>query len=106
MSKTFRYTRVMSRAYDSYRDNYEDDGIEFDYEVSNDELLPVIVNILFEDYFEKNKQIAENRELVRAVKASINEMVTVNDLVDIFVEAYEDDLKEIFRDDAMDWFNG
>ena len=106
MSKTFRYTRVMSRAYDSYRDNYEDDGIEFDYEVSNDELLPVIVNILFEDYFEKNKQIAENRELVRAIKASINEMVTVNDLVDIFVEAYEEDLKEIFRDDAMDWFNG
>ena len=106
MSKTFRYTRVMSRAYDSYRDSYEDDGIEFDYEVSNDELLPVIVNTLFEDYFEKNKQIAENRELVRAVKASINEMVTVNDLVDIFVEAYEDDLKEIFRDDAMDWFNG
>ena len=106
MSKTFRYTRVMSRAYDSYRDSYEDDGIEFDYEVSNDELLPVIVNTLFEDYFEKNKQIAENRELVSAVKASINEMVTVNDLVDIFVEAYEDDLKEIFRDDAMDWFNG
>lgn len=106
MSKTFRYTRVMSRTYDSYRDSYEDDGIEFDYEVSNDELLPVIVNILFEDYFEKNKQIAENRELVRAVKASIKEMVTVNDLVDIFVEAYEDDLKEIFRDDAMDWFNG
>ena len=106
MSKTFRYTRVMSRAYDSYRDSYEDDGVEFDYYVSNEELLPVIVNILFEDYFEKNKQIAENKELIKSVKASIKEMVTVNDLLDIFVEAYEDDLKEIFRDDAMDWFNG
>ena len=106
MSKTFRYTRVMSRAYDSYRDSYEDDGVEFDYYVSNDELLPVIVNILFEDYFEKNKQIAENKELIKSVKASIKEMVMVNDLLDIFVEAYEDDLKEIFRDDAMDWFNG
>jgi hypothetical protein len=105
MSKTFRYTRINSRAYDSYRDSYEDDGVDFDYSVDNDEMLPVIANFLFEDYFENNPQIIENKELTKSIKEGIRQMIKENDLIDIFAETYEDWLKEIFRDDAMDWFN-
>lgn len=105
MSKTFRYTRIMSRAYDSYRDNYEEDGVEFDYSVDNDEMLPVIANFLFEDYFEGNQQIIQSKELTKSIKEGIRQMIKENDLIDIFAETYEDGLKESFRDDAMDWFN-
>lgn len=105
MSKTFRYTRITSRAYDSYRDNYEEDGVDFDYSVDNDEMLPVIADFLFEDYFEGNQQIIESKELTKSIKEGIRQMIKENDLIDIFAETYEDVLKEVFRDDAMDWFN-
>lgn len=105
MSKTFRYTRINSRCYDSYRDSYEEDGVDFDYSVDNDEMLPVIANFLFEDYFENNPQIVENKELTKSIKEGIRQMIKENDLIDIFAETYEDGLKETFRDDAMDWFN-
>ena len=101
MSKTFRYTRVTSRAYD----NCEEDGVEFDYRVDNEELLPAIVNILFEDYYEDNHQIIESKELTEAVKEGIRKMVKDNELIDTFADIYEDWLKEVFRNDAMDWFN-
>lgn len=101
MSKTFRYTRVISRAYD----NCEEDGVEFDYRVDNEELLPAIVNILFEDYYEGNRQISESKELTKSLKEGIRKMVNDNELIDTFADIYEDWLKEVFRNDAMDWFN-
>lgn len=105
MSKTFRYTRINSRCYDSYRDSYEEDSVDFDYSVDNDEMLPVVANFLFEDYFESNPKIIESKELTKSIKEGIRQMIKENDLIDILVEVYEDGLKEVFRNDAMDWFN-
>ena len=105
MSKTFRYTRITSREYDCYKDKYEEYGDEFEYEVENMDLLPVIVDLLFEEYYEVNNAICENEELVKSIKKSIKNMVGDFDLTEHFADAYENELKEIFRDEAMDWAN-
>ena len=105
MSKTFRYTRITSREYDCYKDRYEEYGDEFEYEVENMDLLPVIVNLVFEEYYEGNNAICENEELVKSIKQGIKNMIGDFDLINYFADCYEETLKEIFHDEAMDWAN-
>lgn len=105
MSKTFRYTRIDSRCYDCYKDRYEEDGVDFDYEVENSELLPVLVDLMFDDYFGEDSVVCENEELKKSVKEKLSKLIDEQDMTSMLADNYEDSLKEIFRDDAMDWFN-
>jgi hypothetical protein len=104
MSKTFRYTKFTGHYYCQYSDEWEEDGVDFDYAVDNEKLLPVIVNLLFEDYFEDIDLISDDEELTKLIKTKLSAMVEDGDLVEGFADQYEDTLKEIFQEEAMEWY--
>ena len=105
MSKTFRYTKFTGHYYCQYSEEWEQDGVEFDYEVEDDELLPIIVNFLFGDYFEGDKNYCSNEKAVKAIKENLKRMVEESELIEVFADQYEETLKEIFEQEAMDFYN-
>lgn len=102
MSKTFTYTKFTGHYYCQYSDEWEEDGVEFDYEVDDEDLLPAIVDLLVDDYFMDDNGVMRNEELRKAVKERLSKLIEENDLVEPLADQYEDTLKEIFQDKAMD----
>ena len=90
MSKTFTYTKIDTVVYDSKRDKYEEYGYEFEYEVSDDDLLDQVVEFLKEDFSNSD------------VKQTLKCLIKTLDLLDVFVECYEDSLKDAFEQEALD----
>ena len=105
MSKTFRYTKFTGHYYCQYSDEWEEDGVEFDYEVSDEELLPEIVDLVFEDYFGEDSVICESEERTEAVKNKLRDIISDNYLIGQFADQYEDTLKEIFEREALEYYN-
>ena len=105
MSKTFKYTKFTGHYYCQYSDEWEEDGIEFDYEVEDDELLPEIVDLVFEEYFGDDKAICESEERTNDVKERLMLLIEENDLIGAFADEYEETLKDIFEKEAMEWYN-
>ena len=106
MSKTFRYTKFTGHYYCQYSDEWEEDGVEFDYEVEDKDLLPVIVNLVFEDYLESNELYCDNEEIVKAIKESLKRFIEESELIGVLADQYEDTLKDIFEDEALERYNG
>lgn len=105
MSKTFRYTKITGHYYCQYSDEWEEDGVEFDYEVDDDQLLPEIVDLLFEDYFGDDKLICDSEERTKEVKERLARLIEESDLIGTFADQYEDSLKDIFQNEALEWYN-
>lgn len=95
MSKTFTYTKITSRYYDEKRDDYEEYGFEFDYEVDDNDLLDAVVDLLIGDYF-------DNMDVVNNVRQKLRCMIRDFDMLDEFADAYEDSLKEMFEEEALE----
>lgn len=104
MSKTFRYTKFTKYHYCDYSDEWEEDGVEFDYEVEDKDLLPVIVNLLVDDYFSDDNDVMHNEDLRKSVKENLKKLIDEQDMVSILADNYEDTLKEIFREEAMEFY--
>lgn len=100
MSKKFTYTKITGHYYCQHSDDWEQDGIDFDYEVQDRDLLPEVVALVFKDYF---GDIGFNEG---DIKEGLAKMIEEQDLLDQLADNYEDTLKEIFKDEAMDWYNG
>lgn len=105
MSKKFTYTKFTKYCYCGYSDEWEEDGIEFDYEVDDRDLLPVIVDLLFDDYFGDDKKICESKERKKEVKERLTRLIQESDLIGTFADQYEDSLKEIFQNEALEFFD-
>lgn len=105
MSKTFKYTKFAKYHYCEFSDEWEEDGVEFDYEVEDRDLLPVIVNLVFDDYFESNELYCENEKIAHSIKENLSKMIEENDLIGTFADQYEETLKEIFKQEALDFYN-
>lgn len=100
MSKKFTYTKITGHYYCQHSDDWEQDGIDFDYEVQDKDLLPEVVKLVFNDYF------GDIGFKEGDIKEGLAKMIEEQDLLDQLADNYEDTLKEIFQDDAMDWYNG
>ena len=97
MSKTFTYEKVVGRYFVERKDDYEEDFVEFDYEVCDEDLLSEIVDLLIEDYF----GTGGGERLKHTLRCMINDL----DLLDVLVDCYEDSLKEIFEQEALDSYD-
>ena len=100
MSKKFTYTKITGHYYCQHSDDWEQDGIDFDYEVKDRDLLPEVVRLVFKDYF---GDIGFNEG---EIKEGLAKMIEEQDLLDQLADQYEDTLKEIFQDEAMDSYEG
>ena len=105
MSKKFTYTKITGHYYCQHSDDWEEDGVEFDYEVEDSKLLPEIVDLIFDDYFKDDKVVCENEELKKSVKEKLAKIIDENYLVEQLADQYEDTLKDIFHDEAIDCYN-
>ena len=80
---------------------YEDEDVEFEYEVDNSKLLPAVAELLFADYFlcVRGK---EANIVFKGLKKMIDELDILEELADI----YEESLEDAFEDEAIDWYRG
>lgn len=89
--KTFTYTKITGHYYCQYSDEWEEDGVEFDYEVEDDRLLDVVVDLLYYEQFEG-----------KVTKEELIEFIEEFDLLDKIADGYEEQLKEIFEKEAFE----
>ena len=89
--KTFTYTKITGHYYCQYSDEWEEDGVEFDYEVEDDRLLDVVVDLLYYEQFEG-----------KVTKEELIEFIEEFDLLDKIADGYEEQLKDIFEKEAFD----
>lgn len=95
MAKTFIYTKTNNQYYLKESDEYEYDGIEFEYKISDDEVLDAILDFIVDEYF---PDFCE--KLIDKIKTFIKDC----DLLDDLFEIYKDQLKDYFEDDAFEYF--
>ena len=105
MSKTFTYTKVTSEYYLPYTDDWEQDGVDFHYEVSDEDLLPKVVDLVFDEFF-YSKKTTDDTDLRKTLRESIKNFINRTDVLGQLIEVYEEDLKEIFKNEAFDNYNG
>ena len=89
--KTFTYTKITGQYYLDYTDEWEEDGIEFDYDVEEDDLADAIVQLLQEDGYFENVEIDDLKEFILNFG-----------LVDKLADEYESELKEMFKKEAFE----
>jgi hypothetical protein len=98
MSKFFRYEKVTGHYFCQYQNDWELYTVEFDYEVADEDLLPEILQLLLEEYFSD----CENEDFI---KQRLSKMIEENHLIEKFATRYEATLKEIFRQEALEFYN-
>lgn len=89
--KTFTYTKITGQYYLDYTDEWEEDGIEFDYDVEENDLADAIVQLLQEDGYFEDVEID-----------NLKEFILNFGLVDKLADEYESELKEMFEKEALD----
>lgn len=100
MSKVFRYEKIGRKV--NLKDRYEEYGDEFGYKVEDNELLEEVVNVVFDDYFDDGSGVRYNVDIRKLIEKGIKNFVKDFGFLDDIVDAYEDCLKEIFREEAFD----
>jgi hypothetical protein len=96
MSKTFNYTKVTEVG--EVCGSNEEFGEKFDYEVSDNQLLEALVDIIWADYFRLvNSDICFLKEVIK--KFIINE-----DLLETLVDRNEEYLHDYFESEALQWY--
>ena len=105
MSKKFNYTKMTGHYYCQYSDEWEEDGVEFDYEVEDKDLLPHIIELVYNDYFGENDLLCDNEERINAIKEELRRFINDTDLIEPLSDSYEHILKDIFQQEAFDFHN-
>lgn len=85
---TFTYTKITNTYYLSDTDEWEEDGIEFTYEPTYQQLKQEVKELITRDYGESSWSMIDELDLVECV-----------------AQFYEDELKDIFEKEAMEWYN-
>lgn len=88
--KTFNYFKSMGAIYDRNGEYDGDEGYDFDFNVSDSDVLDEIVYLIDRDYF-------DGKSDVKKLRAFLSDF----DLLDQVFEEYEEELKDIFEEDAM-----
>ena len=85
---TFTYTKITNTYYLSDTDEWEEDGIEFTYEPTYQQLKQEVKELITRDYGESSWSMIDELDLVECV-----------------AQFYEDELKDIFEQEAMEFYN-
>ena len=103
MSKTFTYSRQCGPSYYSEQTDEEFyDTEDFEYEVDSSSIREALSEIITDDYFSKIPAVKNNKELKSEIEKAVASFIGDNDLEDDLADAYEDELKEHFEEEAFD----
>lgn len=84
----FTYTKITGHYFCKSSDEWEEDGIEFTYQPNYYSLRQEIKLLVIRDYGEKAWEMVEDLDLFECV-----------------AEGYKEELKDIFEEEAMEWYN-
>ena len=91
MSITFTYTKITGQYYLDYTDEWEEYGVDFEYEVDSEQIAKEVAKLVNRDYF----KYGDNS---KAIELFISDC----DILEEVAEMYYDELREIFREEAME----
>lgn len=100
MSKTFKYTKFAKYHYCEHSQEWEEDGVEFDYEVEDEKLLPTVIDLLCADYAYK-----QSEEFESILKVTLERMIIEKNMLGLLCDNYETQLKDIFEREALEFYN-
>ena len=84
----FTYTKITGHYFCKASDECEEDGIEFTYEPTREQLTSALQPIIEKEYGFMAWQMIDDLDLIEEV-----------------AERYEEELKDIFEQEAMEWYN-
>jgi hypothetical protein len=99
MSKTFTYTADGKMYCVDDRDICMYDSIDFEYEVDDDKLLDDIVDLLYNEYFED--KLFASEEKCKQFKKAFGNLISDFDFLDDLVDKYEDTIKDMHEEEAL-----
>lgn len=79
-----------------------DEEDEFIYEPDNNDLLKEVAFLIYDDYFDDKKK--QNINFIETI-TFIEKFIYDFDLLDIIAENYEDELKDSFEREAIEYYN-
>ena len=104
MSKTFTYFKKTGEIYGRDGEWDGDEGLDFEYEVEDEDLLEGIAYCVFNEYFRNKSELSLEVGFCSAVKQGIYEFLKDFDDTKFLEDKYEDELKEYFEDKALDYY--
>ena len=91
----FTYTDIKECVYLESTDEYEEHGVDFEYEVDDDRILTPLTEFVWRDYF--NKQ--GDRKMILN---GIEDFILAYELIETLADNYYDELREYFEEDAFE----
>ena len=77
------------------------------YQIDDDELQDLIVDLVFKNLFRKEIRATFSREQITQIKLAIFEMIDENDLWENYFEEWYYEIKQHFENQALkEWNNG
>lgn len=85
----------------------EEDTENYTYQIDDDELQDLIVDLVFKNLFKKEIRATFNKEQVSQIKLAIKEMIEENDLWENYFEEWYYEIKQHFESQALkEWKYG
>ena len=81
-------------------------GTWLEYEVDSSSIREALSEIITDDYFSKIPAVKNSKELKSEIEKAVASFIDDNDLEDDLADAYEDELKEHFEEEAFDSLDG
>lgn len=104
--KTYHYKKITGHYYCNYTKEWEEDGIEFEYEVEDCKLLPEIVELVFQEYFTDLDFICDSTEKRQIIRDKLSKIIEEGHLIGVLADKYETHLTELFEQEAKENFKG
>lgn len=104
MEKTFNYFKKTGEIFDRDGEWDGDEGYDFEYTVDEEDLLDAVSELLYDDFFTKTT-MTDGSSYFRCVSKGLKKLISDFGLLDMFADAYEEDLKEYFEEEALDSLN-
>lgn len=104
MSKVFTYNKIINSVLLEGTDEYEEVAEEFEYEVQDNDLYEAVVDCIYSEFFKKT-DLAYRVDYALAVKKGLLNFVKSCCDLEALVDDYEEELKEMFEELAIEEYN-
>lgn len=102
MNKVFVYEIIDKYGYFDNEDDFEASYKNVYYEVDEEDIKDVLVDMLFETYFTEDEQMSFNTLQISTIKDMIRNFTNDNGNWEQLYNDFEDELKDYFEEEALE----